>query len=298
MAGIVKRKPAVAQTTQGHTPPQQTTNAPVPPVPADFQLIGEPPQAGKGPTVPTLAPTLAPATQPHRRFWPLLLLLLLVVGSGSWWLLRNELVALPQSWPWTQPVGPLTASGTLEADEVLIGAEVAGQIIALVQEGDRVAPGAVVARLDDALIQLQIRQADLAARQRLEIQADAYQLRTPIGGVVTRVPMHNGEVVTPGQTVAAVADLTQLKFTAYVLEKDLGGVQVGQVVTVTADPFPDRTFRGVVTSTNPRAEFTPRNVQTRADRLNLVFGVQIRVDNPNGALKPGMPADASFGPLP
>ncbi len=303
MTGIVKRKNAGAQiTNQGHTPPQQMTNAPVPPFHADFQLIGEPSQAGKDQASATAATT--PVSPPRHRPWPRLLLLLLLIGAGSWWVISNNLVTWPLSWPpswpwpWMQPVGPLTASGTLEADEVLIGAEVAGQIIELLQEGDRVAPGAVVARLDDALIQLQIRQADLAARQRLEIQADAYQLRTPIGGVVTRVPMHNGEVVTPGQTVAAVADLTQLKFTAYVLEKDLGGVQVGQVVTVTADPFPDRTFRGVVTSTNPRAEFTPRNVQTRADRLNLVFGVQIRVDNPAGALKPGMPADASFEALP
>jgi HlyD family secretion protein len=52
-----------------------------------------------------------------------------------------------------------------------------------------------------------------------------------------------------------------------------------------------------VTSTNPRAEFTPRNVQTQRDRLNLVFGVQVRVDNPEMALKPGMPVDARFAPL-
>ncbi len=54
----------------------------------------------------------------------------------------------------------------------------------------------------------------------------------------------------------------------------------------------------MVTSTNPRAEFTPRNVQTQADRLNLVFGVKIRVDNPDMALKPGMPADVIFAPAP
>lgn len=52
----------------------------------------------------------------------------------------------------------------------------------------------------------------------------------------------------------------------------------------------------MVTSTNPRAEFTPRNVQTQRDRLNLVFGVKIRVENPEGELKPGMPADAAFPP--
>jgi multidrug resistance efflux pump len=110
--------------------------------------------------------------------------------------------------------------------------------------------------------------------------------------------MHTGEVVSPGQTVVSVDDLTSLKLTAYVFERDLGRVQVGQEVAVTADPFGARTFRGVVTSTNPRAEFTPRNVQTQADRLNLVFGVKVRVNNADGALKPGMPADATFIPLP
>ena len=78
---------------------------------------------------------------------------------------------------------------------------------------------------------------------------------------------------------------------------DVGQVRVGQAVAVTADPFPDRVFYGVVVSTNQRAEFTPRNVQTQRDRLNLVFGVKIRVDNPQGELKPGMPADATFSPL-
>ena len=164
----------------------------------------------------------------------------------------------------------------------------------LVQEGQAIAAGDVIAKLDDSLIQLQIRQANTARQQQLQIIAERYQLRSPISGMVTQVPMHAGEVIAPGQTVAAVADLDQLKLTAYVLERDLGQVHVGQQVTITVDPFPERTFHGVVTSTNPKAEFTPRNIQTQADRLNLVFGVNVLVDNPDGALKPGMPADVAF----
>jgi HlyD family secretion protein len=72
-------------------------------------------------------------------------------------------------------------------------------------------------------------------------------------------------------------------------------VQVGQPVSVTADPFPGRTFPGTVSSLNSRAEFTPRNVQTQRDRLNLVFGVNLRVANPDRLLKPGMPVDVVFG---
>jgi multidrug resistance efflux pump len=186
----------------------------------------------------------------------------------------------------------------LEADEVLVAFETAGRLVALVEEGQQVAVNEIVAHLDDELIQVQMRQANTAQMQQLQIQAAKYTLHAPIGGTVTRVPVHKGEVVTPGQVVLALADLNVLDLTAYILERDLGSVKVGQTVQVTADPFPGRIFTGVVTSTNQEAEFTPRNVQTKADRLNLVFGVNIRVDNPDGALKPGMPADVTFGPLP
>jgi HlyD family secretion protein len=110
----------------------------------------------------------------------------------------------------------------------------------------------------------------------------------------TQVPVHEGEVVAAGQMLGAVADLSTLKLTVWVLERDLGKVAVGQVVQITADPFPGHSFGGLVTSINTQAEFTPRNVQTQTDRLNLVFGVNIRVDNVEGLLKAGMPVDAIF----
>jgi multidrug resistance efflux pump len=215
--------------------------------------------------------------------------LLILLGALGWWAYTAR--------PWVTTGGALTASGTLEADEVLVGSEVSGRIVGLAREGDSVQAGQIVAGLDSSLVQVQIRQSDAATQQQLAVQADKYQLRSPISGVVTRVPMHTGEVVAPGQTVVAVADLRTLDLTAYVLERDLGAVRVGQAVAVTADPFPGRVFNGVVVSTSQRAEFTPRNVQTQRDRLNLVFGVKVRVENPDGALKPGMPADAAFAPV-
>ena len=219
----------------------------------------------------------------------LVLVLATIVGVAGWWALTTR--------PWVQTAGALTASGTHEADEVLVGTEVSGRILGLAREGDAIEANAVVARLDDSMVRLQIRQSDAATQQQLAIQSEKYQLRSPISGVVTRVPTHPGEVAAPGMTVVAVADLSALDMMAYVLERDLGSVRVGQAVAVTADPFPGRVFNGVVVSTSQRAEFTPRNVQTQRDRLNLVFGVKVRVDNPDGALKPGMPADATFAPL-
>ncbi|MCC6179380.1 MAG: efflux RND transporter periplasmic adaptor subunit [Chloroflexi bacterium] len=235
-------------------------------------------------------PSAVPTAQRHGRRPVLVALVLLAALAGAgWWLYSAR--------PWLTAPGSLTASGTLEADEILIGSEVAGKIVGIAREGQPVRAGEVVASLDDSLPRLQFRQSDTATQQQLAIQLEKYQLHAPISGVVTRVPLHVGEVIAPGQVAVAVADLTSLDFTAYVLERDLGQVQVGQSAAVTADPFPGRTFWGVVTSIGQRAEFTPRNVQTQRDRLNLVFSVKIRVDNPDGVLKPGMPADATFAPL-
>jgi len=267
-------------------------SVPSPAIGSHYRLSQAGIEAGDGAEALTLQEATGEPSPGRRRHIVRLLgvvALVALIGAALW-----AFSASGWRLPWENEPGPLTASGTLEADEVLVASEVAGRIVELVQEGQSVEADGVVARLDDSLIQVQIMQAKLAARQQLEVQAARFQLHSPISGVVTRVPMHIGEVVTPGQTVAAVADLTTLELTAYVLERDLGGVQIGQQVSVTVDPFPGQAFRGAVTSTNPRAEFTPRNVQTQADRLNLVFGVKIRVDNPDMALKPGMPADVSF----
>jgi multidrug resistance efflux pump len=198
--------------------------------------------------------------------------------------------------PWQPATGEITASGTLEADEVVIAPRVSGTILALpVSEGAAVHSGDLLARLDDAPVQLQIRQTqDAAARQTYQLQAEDYTLISPVGGIVTRLAAHVGETAFPGQVLLAVSDLSSLKLTLYVREAELAHVRVGQELRVTADPYPSRVFRGVVTSIHQQAEFTPRNVQTQSDRLNLVFGVEATVENADGALKPGMPVDADF----
>jgi multidrug resistance efflux pump len=190
----------------------------------------------------------------------------------------------------------ITASGTLEAEETVIAPRVSGEIVALpLAAGSPVTKGDVLARIDDRAVQLQVRQSpDSAARETFQLQAEDYTLRSPLTGVVTRVPAHPGELALPGQVLIAVSDLSTLRLTLYVRLADLGHVAVGQRLAITADPYPGRTFEGVVTSINQQAEFTPRNVQTQSDRMNLVFGVQATVQNADGTLKPGMPIDARF----
>ncbi len=198
--------------------------------------------------------------------------------------------------PWAGGGGALMASGTLEADETVIAPLVSGTITALpLGAGARVNAGDVVVRIDDDTVQLQIRQApDPATRESYLLQAQHYTLRSPLTGVVTRLPAHVGEVAVPGQVLLAVSNPSSLDLTLYVRLADLGRVSVGQQLVITTDPYPGRAFVGVVTSINEAAEFTPRNVQTQTDRLNLVFGVQATVTNEDGALRPGMPVDARF----
>lgn len=212
---------------------------------------------------------------------------LVIAGVAGWLWYQSARASTAQA--------TLVASGTLEADEVLIASQVTGPIATLpLAEGSWVSERTVVATIDDRLIQRQIAQADVATRRLLELQQENYVLRAPIGGIVTRVPVRVGELAMPGEVLLTVANLDQLKLTLYVREADLASISVGQHLTVTADPFPNRAFGGRITSINQQAEFTPRNIQTGDDRLNLVFGVQAVVANPDGALKPGMPVQARF----
>ena len=80
----------------------------------------------------------------------------------------------------------------------------------------------------------------------------------------------------------------------YVNETELGNVKLGGSADVYIDAFPQRGFPGKVIYISPIAEFTPKNVQTKEDRTKLVFGVKLEVENKEGALKSGMPADAAI----
>jgi multidrug efflux pump subunit AcrA (membrane-fusion protein) len=137
--------------------------------------------------------------------------------------------------------------------------------------------------------QVEIAQSALEA---LEVQLDKLTLKAPISGLVLERPVHVGEVAVPGAPLMTLADLDNVTLTVYVPEDQLGKVQLGQPVSVTVDAYPDRTFLGEVTFIATQAEFTPKNVQTREERVNMVFAVKVSLPNADHALKPGMPADA------
>jgi HlyD family secretion protein len=114
----------------------------------------------------------------------------------------------------------------------------------------------------------------------------------PTGGVITTKVAELGETVAPGAPIAVLSDLDHVWLRVYVPENVYGKVKIGQRADITVDSAPHRVFRGTVVEIASEAEFTPKNVQTEQERVKLVFGVKITLDNRDHLLKPGMPADA------
>jgi multidrug efflux pump subunit AcrA (membrane-fusion protein) len=142
-----------------------------------------------------------------------------------------------------------------------------------------------------AVAQAQREQAE-AALAVLQVQRDKMRLITPVDGLVVEHSVHVGETASVGSTLMTVASLDVVKLTIYVPTDRIGLVRVGQRAEVTVDSFPGRIFVGQVTYISPQAEFTPKNVQTREERVKTVFAVRITLPNPDHSLKPGMSADA------
>jgi HlyD family secretion protein len=120
------------------------------------------------------------------------------------------------------------------------------------------------------------------------------RLFSPLTGLVLRKNLEMGETANPGIAILTLMDPRDVWLRAYVAETDIGRLRIGQAADITVDAYPGRRFAGAVTEIASEAEFTPKNVQTKKERVNLVFRVKVAVTNPDGTLKPGMPADAEF----
>ena len=127
--------------------------------------------------------------------------------------------------------------------------------------------------------------------KRLELDIEHSTLTTPVSGVVLTKANEVGEVVLPGATVLTVAAIDEVWLKGYVGERDLGRVKLGQKALITTDTYPDKMYRGIVTFISSRAEFTPKNVQTREERVKQVYRVKVTIKNPEQELKIGMPAE-------
>jgi HlyD family secretion protein len=115
----------------------------------------------------------------------------------------------------------------------------------------------------------------------------------PIAGTVLVTYAEAGEFVQPGQPLYKIANLDPIILRAYVTEDQLARVRIGARVQVAYDVGEDerRTVPGTVTFVSAQAEFTPTPIQTRDERADLVYAVEVRVPNPGGAIKIGMPGE-------
>jgi len=144
----------------------------------------------------------------------------------------------------------------------------------------------------------QIEQARALADEAMEklnqarLQLAYTELFAPMDGVILSRSAEPGEFLNPSTPVLTLGDLSHPWLRAYISEKDLGRIKLKATVTVSTDSYPGKTYSGILSFISSQAEFTPKSVQTFEERVKLMFRIKVELPNPDGELKPGMPADA------
>jgi HlyD family secretion protein len=157
----------------------------------------------------------------------------------------------------------------------------------------RLRAGSRSEEIDAARARVAVVDAQLASLRK---SAGDAEVRAPAAGVITQRLAEPGEVTAPRAPLVVVTDLDHAWANLFVPEPMIPRVRLGQSATVYTDAGGEG-IAGKVTFISPKAEFTPRNVQTAEERSKLVYRIKVSVDNRDGVLKPGMPVDAEL-PLP
>jgi HlyD family secretion protein len=248
-----------------------------------------------------------------------IVIVIAVLAAGGWW-------AWTTYGPSAQAAAAaLGGSGTIEADQIAVTPQTSGRVVvAPAQEGAAVTKGSVLYRLDPSLLRLQVSQAQagvnaaranylhvrkdsgstkadkasakaqyqqaLDARRMAQVQLGFATIKSPIDGVLSNLAVRAGENAVPGNTLAIVSDISRLYVTIYVPENRIGDVKIGQMGVLTTDSTP-RPYAARVTYVSPQAEFTPASIETKDQRVKLVFQVKLDITDADASLKPGMPAD-------
>lgn len=177
--------------------------------------------------------------------------------------------------------------------------EVALDTLSRLQTGER-SPQVQIAAIGLEQAKAASQQAESAVQQAeanlslLDTQIADLTISSPMDGVILTRNAEPGEFVQPGAVAFALADLDNLTITVYVPEDRYGQISLGQKAQVTVDSFPGETFVAEVIHIADQAEFTPRNVQTVEGRSSTVYAIKLKVIDPEGKLKIGMPADVVF----
>ena len=226
----------------------------------------------------------------------------------------------------------LKGSGTIEVTEINISTKIAGRIISIPkEEGEAIEKGDLAVKIDFDEINAQknsaaanlanagknfnrvkelyktgsISKRDFdnaeatyimakASLDRVSASMENAVIFSPISGVILSKNVEPGETAFPGTPIITIADISKPWIKIYIPEKQIGLIKLGQKAFIYVDSFPDKPFAGKVTSISNKAEFTPKTIQTKDERVKLMFAVKIIIENKDQSLKPGMPADAEI----
>jgi HlyD family secretion protein len=185
-----------------------------------------------------------------------------------------------------------------ERDERVLGHQISAQDEQIkAQERQIAAQGDLVrgVRAQEQTIAAQIAGAEAQVSQAGE-RIRKTEIHNPIDGTVLTTYAKAGEVVQAGQPLYRIANLTSMEVRAYVTEPQLSSIRLGQEARVSIDAGGGQrqSVSGTISWIAARAEFTPTPIQTRDERVDMVYAIKIRVANGNGLLKIGMPVDVQF----
>jgi HlyD family secretion protein len=136
--------------------------------------------------------------------------------------------------------------------------------------------------------------AATAAVAHAETSVDECKLLAPRNAMVVSRNLEPGEAVQSGTNVLSLTDVSEARTRFYLPNAELAAAAPGRKARVVADAYPGQTFEGIIFYVSPRAEFTPRNVQTREDRERLVYAVEVRIPNADLRLRSGMPVEVAI----
>jgi HlyD family secretion protein len=139
-------------------------------------------------------------------------------------------------------------------------------------------------------------QAAHAALDYDEARFRERQVVAPTKATVEVLDVRPGDLIGPNTPIATLLESDQIYVRIYIPETELGKIKLGQKAEIRVDSFPKQAFNGVVEQINQQAEFLPRNVQTREERVHQVFGIKVRIDDPSHRILAGMAADVKLAP--
>lgn len=180
------------------------------------------------------------------------------------------------------------AAPSKQLDDIQGQLEVVNRQIEAISKQESIANRGILS--ETGPIQAQVHQLDDQIRRSY--------LYVPIDGTVTLKMAEASELVAAGKPLYKIADLKNMTLRAYISGDQLPNIKIGQKVRVQidADAKSNRSLPGIISWISSQAEFTPKIVQTKEERVNLVYAIKIKVDNADGSLKMGMPGEVTFKP--